>query len=99
MVGITAWSWNKNKSNLNLTNICPEITEPYLAANYATKGTLETDPSTGFSYYSVGALSTQDSKAIIMISDIFGWNSGRLRAIADMFSEKTNSLVVIPMLL
>ena len=47
----------------------------------------------------MGALSTQDSKAIIMISDIFGWNSGRLRAIADMFSEKTNSLVVIPMLL
>jgi len=34
-----------------------------------------------------------------MISDIFGWNSGRIRIIADMFSEKTNTLVVIPMLL
>jgi dienelactone hydrolase len=47
----------------------------------------------------VGALSTQDPKAMIMIPDIWGWNSGRLRTIADLFSEKTNTLVVIPVLL
>jgi len=62
---------------------CPKNSAPYLAVDYAGKGKIgEAD---GVSYYQVGRPS---QRGLLLIPDVFGWNGGRIRAIADDFAEK-----------
>mmetsp|Transcript_3187 Transcript_3187/g.4979 ORF Transcript_3187/g.4979 Transcript_3187/m.4979 type:complete len:303 (-) Transcript_3187:285-1193(-) len=72
---------------------CPPNAEGFLAANYSTKGALQTLPS-GLEFY----LSGTGSKAILIIPDVFGWNGGRTRNIADMLAD-AGYMVMIPKLM
>ncbi|KAI9023467.1 dienelactone hydrolase family-domain-containing protein [Hyaloraphidium curvatum] len=74
---------------------CPPNSEPYLKADYATKGATTTLPS-GVEAYVVGPKDAK--KAILVIPDVWGWNSGRVRAIADNFGDG-GYRVVVPKLL
>lgn len=76
---------------------CPPNAEPYLAADYATKGQLVTLPS-GLNVYVSRTATAESSRAVIILPDVFGWNSGRTRNIADMFSDN-GYLAVVPQLL
>lgn len=74
---------------------CPPGSEPYLASNYAAKG--EKKSITGVEFYSAGT-PAEGKKAILIIPDIWGWDSGRTRAFADMLAEK-GYYVAVPKLL
>jgi hypothetical protein len=51
---------------------CPPDSEKYLAPDYDTVGTITTLPD-GTDMYCSGS----GSNGIIVVPDIFGWNSGR----------------------
>ena len=76
---------------------CPPNAEPYLAPDYATVGEIVTLPS-GLNIYSTGKVSDLSSRAVIILPDVFGWNSGRTRNIADLFASH-GYLAVVPQLL
>merc|ERR1719359_1791053 len=67
---------------------CPSRSAPYLAADHINTGrTLE---SNGIRYYKTG-----DSRAALLIlPDVWGWNGGRTRAIADEFATRGLSVWV-----
>ena len=46
--------------------------------------------------YVVRPASNENNKAIIVFTDLFGNDSGRVKAICDDFSEKLNCLVILP---
>ena len=75
---------------------CPPNAEPYLAADYTTEGEIVTLPG-GLRIYSTGKVSDL-SRAVIILPDVFGWNSGRTRNIADLFASH-GYLAVVPQLL
>jgi len=56
-------------------------------ADYVTKGEIISEP---LDAYVVGA----GDKAIILYPDIWGWNSGRVRAIADQLAEPGRTVIV-----
>ena len=62
---------------------CPPGATAYLAAVPTTVGSLK--ESNGVEFYETGAAS---SAAIILFPDVWGWNSGRTRALADAFAEQ-----------
>jgi len=74
---------------------CPTNAEKYLAPDYNTTGSTET-LANGYEYYHTG--STSSSKAVILIPDVFGWNGGRTRNVADYFAE-AGYYVIVPKLL
>ena len=57
----------------------------YTENTYQNKGSFET-LSSGLELYRVG--SDESGKAIIIAPDIWGYNSGRTRAIADLFADQ-----------
>ncbi|CAK0805833.1 unnamed protein product, partial [Prorocentrum cordatum] len=72
---------------------CPASAAPYLALDYEAKGKFgEAD---GVKYYKAGRPS---QRGLLLLPDIWGWNTGRIRAIADDFSRK-GLLVYIPKVL
>lgn len=75
---------------------CPPNAEKYLAANCATAGQCITT-SSGLEVYTTGS-ATASKKGVLIIPDIWGWNSGRTRNIADMFAE-AGYLAVVPKLM
>ena len=62
---------------------CPPSALPYLAAKPATKGSKKAID--GVEFYETGA---QSKAAIILFPDVWGWDSGRTRALADAFAEQ-----------
>ena len=62
---------------------CPPSALPYLAAKPATKGSKKAVD--GVEFYETGA---QSKAAIILFPDVWGWDSGRTRALADAFAEQ-----------
>jgi len=74
---------------------CPPDSEPFLANTYATVGSIQ-QISDGVEFYETGEATS--GKAIIIIPDIWGWNSGRTRPIADLLAQK-GYYVVVPKLL
>eukprot|EP00440_Ansanella_granifera_P002574 gb/GFBE01002799.1/.p1 GENE.gb/GFBE01002799.1/~~gb/GFBE01002799.1/.p1 ORF type:complete len:100 (+),score=8.69 gb/GFBE01002799.1/:1-300(+) len=72
---------------------CPPGAEPYLAADHLDRGTV--GEVEGVGYYKVG----QGSIGLLLLPDIWGWNGGRTRAIADELSLKGGLAVWIPKLL
>lgn len=63
---------------------CPPNAEKFLAPDYNTTGKTSTLPS-GLEFYETG--STDSKKGVLVIPDVWGWNSGRVRNIADMLGE------------
>jgi len=74
---------------------CPPNAEKYLAASYATTGNTQA-LANGYEFYSSG--SVEATKAILLVPDVFGWNGGRIRNIADWFAE-AGYYVVVPKLM
>lgn len=74
---------------------CPPNSHPSLSDNYTPIGTINSFNSVEF--YEVGTLKSQGN-AIIIFSDIWGWNSGRVRRFADILSEFVD-YILIPKLL
>ena len=71
---------------------CPENSVPYLDAVDVESGSVVTID--GYSYYKTNEKS--DNKlGVLIIPDIFGWNGGRTRFIADIFA-KNGYMAVIP---
>jgi hypothetical protein len=69
--------------------------DPYLDTNYSPRGIIQT-LADGTQFYVVGT--TESKKGVILISDLFGWNTGRTRALADYLAD-TGFYVMIPRLL
>ncbi len=67
-----------------IMSCCPPNAEKYLAATYETIGKV-CCLSNGHEFYSTGP--TDSRKAVILIPDVYGWNGGRTRKIADWFGE------------
>jgi len=77
-----------------MASCCPPGSLPYLAATYEATGTVVTE--NGCDFY-ITSKSPEPKSAIILCPDIWGWNGGRIRAVADHFAN--SYLVVIPKLL
>eukprot|EP01036_Dinobryon_divergens_P039400 gene39400-51934_t len=75
---------------------CPENSIGFLAPSYSTKGSTNSLSPNNYDYYSVGNPSVK--KAILIIPDIYGWNGGRTRNVADYFAT-LGYYVVVPKLL
>ena len=79
-----------------MSHCCPPNAAKYLAPDYTFVGKIHTLPD-GVEYYDSGnAASTK--KAVLLIPDIFGWNGGRTRNIADWLAEE-GYYTVVPKLL
>eukprot|EP00597_Dinobryon_sp_UTEXLB2267_P016197 CAMPEP_0201096530 /NCGR_PEP_ID=MMETSP0812-20130820/5509_1 /ASSEMBLY_ACC=CAM_ASM_000668 /TAXON_ID=98059 /ORGANISM="Dinobryon sp., Strain UTEXLB2267" /LENGTH=256 /DNA_ID=CAMNT_0047350843 /DNA_START=70 /DNA_END=840 /DNA_ORIENTATION=+ len=63
---------------------CPENSLPYLAPSYTVKGTIQAH-SNGHEFYVSGDPTLK--KAVLIIPDIYGWNGGRTRNIADYYAD------------
>ena len=75
---------------------CPPNSHGYLASTCDHKGTKITVVG-GTEIYSTGSLS-ESGRAIMLVSDIWGWDSGRVRSIADHLAG-AGYLVVVPKIL
>ncbi len=70
---------------------CPPSALPYLESKPAIKGSKKTidrvpsGPVAPVEFYETGA---QSKAAIILFPDVWGWDSGRTRALADAFAEQ-----------
>jgi len=78
-----------------MADCCPPNSFPGLVLNdQNTVGAVVTHKSATF--YSTGNLhESTGRRALITIPDIFGWNSGRTRKIADVMATQLNVLVVV----
>ncbi len=70
---------------------CPPNAEKFLAPDYTAIGKIQTLPDDN-EFYHVGEPGSK--KAVIVLPDIFGWNGGRTRNIADYFAENGYYAVV-----
>ena len=70
---------------------CPPDSAPFLSLNYVPEGNIVA--ISGAEFYEVNPAATE--KVIIIIPDAWGWNSGRIRNIADLLS-KSGYRVVVP---
>jgi len=75
---------------------CPPNAHKYLAPDYKFVGHTETLPD-GVEFYRTGDPS-KTKKAVLIIPDIYGWNGGRTRNVADYLAE-AGYYVVVPKLL
>ena len=66
---------------------CPPGSAPYLAATYEAKGLVE-DVGGVELYVSPVRAGTTPTSACLLLPDVFGWNGGRVRAIADGLAEQ-----------
>lgn len=64
---------------------CPPNSEKFLLASYEFSGATNSTQE-GVEYY-VSGVPTEGKTAVLIISDVFGWNGGRTRSIADLFAE------------
>ncbi|CAJ1401173.1 unnamed protein product [Effrenium voratum] len=72
---------------------CPAGAEPYLAPEHTDEGNVgEVD---GVRYYAVG----RSSLGLLFLPDVWGWNGGRTRALADEFAQRGGLSVWVPKVL
>jgi len=72
------------------SSCCPEGSAPFMAPNYNVMGSckiLEGSGADGLEGY-VSKAYVSGQKALVLIPDAFGWNSGRLRNVADYFAAE-----------
>lgn len=75
---------------------CPEGSFGYLRPDTAVTGTLVEGSIEGIDFYKSG--SCVDGTAVVCIPDVWGYNSGRTRLLADHFSTELNCVSVVPKL-
>jgi dienelactone hydrolase len=75
---------------------CPPGSAPFLKTEYVAQGKVITLPSAGAEVYVAGA--PDSPKALVLVPDIYGWNGGRTRALADYFATKGFYTVVAKLL-
>lgn len=73
---------------------CPPNAEKYLAPDYSSVGSVHRLDD-GVEFYATG---TPNKNGIVLIPDIFGWNGGRTRNVADYLAEQ-GFYVTVPKLL
>ena len=78
-----------------MTECCPPGSTPYLDAAYTAKGTVE---SLGAVELYLSPLPATPTKALLLCPDVWGWNGGRIRAIADALAGE-GYVVAVPKLL
>lgn len=81
--------------NTRKMSCCPPNAEKYLAPDYTFVGKITTLSET-VEFYETGSSSSKN--AVIVIPDIFGWNGGRTRNIADYLADQ-GYYTVVPKLL
>lgn len=64
---------------------CPPNSHVYLDANYSAVGAIKSLPD-GTEIYTSGQPGA-GKNGVLIVPDIYGWNGGRVRAIADQFAE------------
>jgi len=74
---------------------CPPGSTPYLEASHTEKGSIE--DADGVQLYFAPALGAS-TKALLLLPDVWGWNSGRIRAVADALAGE-GYLVAVPKIL
>jgi len=74
---------------------CPPNSEPFLFTDYQANGT-KLFTSDGVEYYFSG--NKTSTKGILIASDVYGWNSGRIRAIADYLGGAGYSVALLKLL-
>lgn len=74
---------------------CPAECAPYLASDYNHKGAVEILGGGVVDIYAAGVLY---ERGLIIIPDIWGWNGGRTRNIADFYADR-GYCVVVPKIL
>jgi len=80
---------------------CPTSAHGYMSPSYVSQGT-EKVLIGGVEAYVSGnpcPCSNKGTKAIILVSDVWGYNSGRTRAIADLLAKEAADFVVVPRML
>jgi len=73
----------------------PENLHRFIDTDYKPVGHIQKQPD-GFEFYCVG--STESHRGVLLISDLFGWNTGRTRNLADFLGD-SGFFVVVPKLL
>jgi dienelactone hydrolase len=73
----------------------PENLHRFLDMNYKPVGHIQKLPD-GLEFYAIG--NTESHRGVLLISDLFGWNTGRTRNLADFLAEN-GMYVVVPKLL
>jgi dienelactone hydrolase len=77
-----------------MRSCCPPNADKFLAPDYSFVGQTHAVED-GVEFYVTG---TAGDKAVMLLPDIFGWNGGRTRNIADFLAEE-GYYVVVPKLL
>eukprot|EP00047_Mylnosiga_fluctuans_P004838 m.236847 g.236847 ORF g.236847 m.236847 type:complete len:310 (+) comp13044_c0_seq1:69-998(+) len=80
---VVRWSHYASLSMAANTCSCPPGSAKFLQSSYATAGKKSALPD-GLEFYESG---TAGNKAVILIPDVWGWDSGRVRAVADLLAE------------
>lgn len=78
-----------------VASLTPTGKAPYLAAEFEEAGSVQI--ANGCSVYATGKNGTE--AAVILLPDLWGWNGGRTRAIADHIARTLDVFVVVPQLL
>ena len=78
-----------------MSGCCPPEALPYLQSEGENKG--EKVKTGDCEFYSTG--SKGNSKVMVIIPDVYGWDSGRVRKLGDHFAETAGYQVCIPKLL
>ena len=65
----------------------------YLQADATAKGS-KVVVENGFELYVSGSSSSVQQKGILFIPDVWGWNSGRIRVVADHFAEQGYTSII-----
>lgn len=77
-----------------MSGCCPVNSSPFLAPTYTNIGKISKLPSSDVEAYISSSEYVAGSPAVILFPDAFGWNTGRIRAVSDLFaSEGYYSLV------
>ena len=71
---------------------CPPGSLPYLKADYVADGASKIFEDVEF--YEVGTAAGK--KGLLLVPDVWGWNGGRVRAIADSLASELACVVIIP---
>lgn len=88
------------------SSCCPKDSFPYLQADHKVQGEYlsapflagtEKDDEKAVDFFAVGKVE-KGGKAIVFIGDVWGWNTGRIRPIAEFFAQQ-GYYCVVPKLL
>jgi len=84
-----------NMASTTSGTCCPPTALPYLAAEYTAAG--EIVATGGVELYAAPSPASSET-AVILLPDVWGWNGGRIRAVADALAAEGH-VVVVPKLL